>query len=184
MSPATPGISTVATSATVGGSISDTATISGLVNPDGTGTTTFTAYSDKHLHHVGVEQHRGSGHRRRRLQSGDFTPGPGGTYNPIASSSGDGNNDPATTACGDEGETSTVERSLAEDDHAGDGGGQPGEPTSDTATISGLVNPDGTGAITFTAYSDNTCATSCPVAPWSGHRRRRLQSGSPLVRRT
>ena len=47
MSPATPVIFTVATSATVGGSISDTATISGLVNPDGTGTITFTAYSDK-----------------------------------------------------------------------------------------------------------------------------------------
>src|SRR5438477_2985121 len=45
--PASPGIVTKAqTPVTVGGTAHDTATLSGLVSADGTGTVTFTAYSD------------------------------------------------------------------------------------------------------------------------------------------
>src|SRR5438477_235750 len=47
VTPVAPGIVTKAqTPVTVGGTAHDTATLSGLVSADGTGTVTFTAYSD------------------------------------------------------------------------------------------------------------------------------------------
>ena len=105
---------------TIGGSISDTATLSGGSSP--TGSITFTLYAPKAngdvdpfcstfvatLGPVPVNGNRDYG-------SGPFTPSgtapqTAGTYQWVASYSGDANNAPATTACGDAHEQSVVNK--------------------------------------------------------------------------
>jgi hypothetical protein len=114
--PATPGsgpcaaaITTQATAAaTVGQPISDTATLTTGGNP--TGTITFKLFGPGNAtcsgapiftSVVGVNGDGG-------YVSQSFTPAAAGTYNWIASYSGDGNNPAATGACGDPNETTTV----------------------------------------------------------------------------
>jgi hypothetical protein len=109
--PATPGITTTAvTPVTVGAMIHDTAHVTGLVNPTGAGTITFTLYSDPQC----SSQVFTSGSTPASVTangdyvSGDYTTVAAGSFYWIASFSGDVNNNPVTTACGDEGETSVV----------------------------------------------------------------------------
>jgi hypothetical protein len=157
----TPTITTTATNADVGGSISDTAHISGLSNPID-GTISFTLYSDAACANdvfssgstPAVVDHNGD------YVSGSFSPQNAGDYFWRAFYSGDDNNTAVSTACGDTGETSTISPVTPTITTLATAEVNLGSPISDTATISGLVNPDGTGTITFTAYSDNTCATS------------------------
>ena len=156
---ATPAITTTATDATVGGSIHDTAHISGLVNPTN-GTITFNAYSDNTCTTSVFNDTVGPVNANGDYVSGNFTPANTGTFFWIASYSGDANNNAASTACGDNGETSHVTPATPAITTTATAEVNLGSPISDTATISGLVNADGTGTITFTAYSDNTCATS------------------------
>jgi len=85
-----------------------------------------------------------------------FTPVQPGTYLWVASYNGDTNNNPATTACGDPGETSTVTKtSPTMTTHATSA--TVGGTISDTATFAGAVSP--TGSISFTLYGPNnaTC---------------------------
>ena len=100
-------IATLATDATLGSAISDSATLSGTVN--GTGTITFTAYSDancttKVFTSAAVNVDHGNGN----YGPVTFTPTAAGTYKWIAAYSGDNTNAAATGKCGDTGETSTV----------------------------------------------------------------------------
>jgi len=109
VNPASPGITTLATAeVNLGSPISDTATISGLVNGDGTGSITFTAYSDSTCATSVFSSTVSPITLDGDYNSGNFTPLTAGTYYWIASFSGDGNNDPAATACGDPGESSVV----------------------------------------------------------------------------
>jgi hypothetical protein len=113
VSPASPGITTTATAeVNLGSPISDTATISGLVNADGTGSITFTLYSDSTCATPVFSSNVGPVTIDGDYNSGNFTPGSAGTYYWIASFSGDGNNSPATTACGDPGESSVVKQQV------------------------------------------------------------------------
>ncbi|MDQ6614735.1 MAG: Ig-like domain-containing protein, partial [Actinomycetota bacterium] len=106
---ATPTIVTSASaSVPAGGSISDTANLSGGAAP--TGTITFTAFGPHNPTCSGdaiftaTKAVAGNG----TYTSGPFaTPTPG-TYNFIASYSGDANNSPASTSCGDTNEKVTV----------------------------------------------------------------------------
>jgi len=164
VSKAQPGITTTAvTPVTVGDKIHDTATISGLVSPDGTGKITFSLYNSAGCHAAAVFTSTSAGvSANGNVQSGDFTTTAQATYFWVASYAGDSNNKPAATSCGDTGETSDV------------GKAQPGITTSavtpvtvgatihDTATISGLVSPDGTGKVTFSLYDSAGC-NAAPV---------------------
>ena len=113
ISPVTPTITTLATAeVNLGSPISDTATISGLVSADGTGTITFTAYSDIACATSVFSSTVGPITVDGDYNSGNFVPVSAGTYYWIASFSGDGNNAPASTACGDPGESSVVKQQV------------------------------------------------------------------------
>jgi uncharacterized repeat protein (TIGR01451 family) len=106
---ASPTITTQATvSATTGGAISDTATLVGGNAP--TGTITFSLFGPNNATCAGIPAFTstiavsGNG----SYQSDPFSPSSPGTYNWVASYSGDAGNNAATTACNDAGETSTV----------------------------------------------------------------------------
>ena len=166
----TPTITTTATSADVGGSISDTAHISGLSNPID-GTITFSLFSDDECTNEvfssgstpAVVDHNGD------YVSGSFSPQNAGDYFWRAFYSGDANNTPVSTPCGDTGETSTISPvtpTIITTATSADVGGS----ISDTAHISGLSNPiDGT--ITFTSSATTSAPTRCSPAarprPWS-----------------
>lgn len=106
---------------TIGGSISDTATISGLTNPDGTGTITFKAYAPKSDGSADtscateVFSDTVTGIVNDTYDSDTFTPSGtspqiAGTYEWRAFFSGDGNNDAVSTPCNDTDEQSVVNK--------------------------------------------------------------------------
>jgi hypothetical protein len=107
---ATPTITTTATATgTVGDPINDTAHLSGLVSPDGTGTVSFAAYSDSACATTAVFTDTSAGITANGdVTSGDFTSAAPITYYWIASFSGDGNNSAVSTSCGDAGESSVI----------------------------------------------------------------------------
>ena len=149
---ASPAISTSATNATAGGSVSDTATLSGGTAP--TGTITFQLFSDSDCtNQVGgddVVTVDGNGD----YTSAAVTLNNAGSYFWIASYSGDANNDPVSGACGDAGETSvvaTASPAISTSATNATAGGS----VSDTATLSGGTAP--TGTITFQLFSDDQC---------------------------
>jgi hypothetical protein len=162
VSPASPGILTATSpsSGTVPALLNDTATLSGGVNP--TGTITFKLYgpNDATCANAAIDSETASvsGNGSYSTATG-LTVSLAGTYQWVASYSGDANNNPTSTKCGDE----PVVVSPA----------SPGiltatNPSSgtvpvllkDTATLSGGVNP--TGTITFKLYGPNdaTCANA------------------------
>ena len=150
-----PAISTSATpSVTVGEQVSDTATLSGGQSP--TGTITFRAYSnDTCTTQLFTDTATVSG-------NGDYTSDPyttlaAGTIYWIASYGGDANNEPATGACKDAGETSVVAKKLPAISTSATPTVTVGQDVTDTATLSGGFSP--TGTITFRAYSNDTCTT-------------------------
>lgn len=111
---ATPTIDTIASPgiALGAGTLSDTATVSGLVNP-GASTVTFRLYGPNDATCTGTPvyvntQALSVSDSTGTAQSSGFTPTAAGTYRWIASYSGDANNAPVTGACNDPNETSTV----------------------------------------------------------------------------
>jgi hypothetical protein len=157
---ATPGLGTVATSATVGASISDSATISGGVNP--TGSISFKAFGpdDATCALAAAFEATVAVSGNGSYGSGNFTPTAAGSYNWTASYSGDDDNDPASSGCGAANETSTVSKAtpgLA----TTAANGTAGSPISDSATVSGGFAP--TGSIVFKTFGPNDA--TCALAP-------------------
>jgi hypothetical protein len=147
---------TSATGATVGGGISDTATLSGATANAG-GTITFHLYSDsacKNEITTGLTAATVSGNGD--YPSGSYTPATVGTYYWIANYSGDPNNSPAAGTCGDTGESSTVDPAQPGISTSATGPVTIGSGISDTATLSGATAGAG-GTITFHLYSDSAC---------------------------
>jgi len=159
VNPAAPSIATTASAGiTLGGTISDSAALSDGFNP--TGTITFDVYgpgdptcasTPAFTSTVPVTAGNGA------YGSGDFTPTAAGTYQFIASYSGDGNNAVVSTACGDPNESVTVTQAsptiLTQASPSVTVGGQ----VMDSATLSGGASP--TGTITFKLFGpgDATC---------------------------
>jgi hypothetical protein len=156
---ASPAIVTQASaSITIGGSVTDTATLSGGNNP--TGTITFRLFGPNDATCAGLAAFtsvvpvNGNGN----YVSGSFTPSAPGTYLWTAVYSGDNLNNPATSPCNATNESVVVNRA------------QPAMSTlpnvlpNDTATLDGF-NP--TGTITFDLYLNADCtgaaAGSFPV---------------------
>ena len=159
------GISTAATSGTIGDAIHDVATLSGATNDAG-GTITFSLYGPSDTPdcsgdavYTNTVDVSGNGD----YNSGDFTPTTAGSYYWVASYSGDDNNDASTGTCGDEGETSTIAKqptSISTDASSA----AFGDPVSDVATLSGAT-ADAGGTITFSLYgpSDTPDCSGKPV---------------------
>jgi hypothetical protein len=145
----------------VGGTITDTATLSGGSSP--TGTITFTLFGPDNATCTGapvftstVPVNNGNGN----YTSGPFTTAAAGAYRWVATYSGDAANAPAgPTACADPAETTAGNRlnpTLVTTASAG----AVGSSVSDTATLSNGFNP--TGTITFNLFNNQTC-TGAPI---------------------
>ena len=162
-----PGINTTATNGTAGGTISDTAQITGLFQPitgAGAGTVTFFLYSGPGGANAVCARATCSSNRRRRRSTWDESAvGDGheppintaGNYHWVASFSGDANNLPVAGVCGAAGESSVVARNQPGINTTATNG-TAGGTISDTAQITGLVNPitgANAGTVTFSLYS-------------------------------
>jgi hypothetical protein len=155
VSPASPAITTNPGGTVVVGSghaLTDTATLSGGYNP--TGSITFTLYAPDGVTLVDTETVSVSGDGTYTTPNGYVPSGSGtltGTYQWVASYSGDANNNPAAGKKGDEPEgVSPAGPSIM----TVPGGAVilgSGAALTDSATLSGGYNP--TGAITFTLYA-------------------------------
>ena len=165
----TPASPVIVTSATVGGQvgdlISDTATVSGGFNP--TGTVDFRLYNwddpncDGSAIFTDLDVALGLD---GTATSGTFQVIHDGTYHWVASYSGDANNDSATGACGDEGETTTI-RQFAPSITTSLTSGQTTSPkitvvfgssVTDQATLHD-ASPTAGGTVTYSVYDNATC---------------------------
>jgi hypothetical protein len=169
ITPAHPAIETVASGATVlGNPISDTATLSGGAHP--TGTITFRVYGPDDSTCAGTPTDTSSADvlGNGTYHSGSFTPTAVGTYRWVANYSGDHNNDPAATGCGDPGEEVVVAHGPPPPapDLSSTASPPPptpaGSPIYDIAHLSGGSQP--TGTITFSVYGPNNGACTAPPA--------------------
>jgi sugar lactone lactonase YvrE len=98
-----------------------------------------------------------------------FTPTADGTYSWVDLYSGDANNSPVSTACGDPNETVTVSGAMPTSLATSlSGGGQSGTSiavpentaVTDSATLSGTNASTATGTVTYDVYSDSGCTTA------------------------
>ena len=169
LAPNQPSITTQATDGTLGGTIGDTATISGLVLPvtgAGAGTVTFRLYSGPQSDGCTAANLIDTSPPRPITFTGGppatggtatytFAPQNAGTYHWVASFSGDANNLAAVGPCTAANEVSQLapnQPSITTQASNGTLGGTIG----DTATLSGLINPvtgAGAGTVTFRLYS-------------------------------
>jgi hypothetical protein len=164
VTPVTPTISTMASpTVVVGNTVSDTATIAGGFNP--TGTLTFTLFGSADATCSGtpifssVKVVTGNG----MVNSGTFTTVAAGSYNFVASYSGDANNASQATACGDPAESVVVTAATAAITTQASGSVAAGGTVSDTALLTGGFSP--TGTITFTLFGPGDATCSSEVAP-------------------
>ena len=176
-----PAAPTIATQASAGftlgaGTLSDTATVSGLVNPVtglAAGTVEFRLYgpddatcaaalftSSSRPLTINLDNTAGT------ATSASFTPTAAGTYRWRAFYSGDANNAPVAGACNDANESTVVGPAAPTIATQASAGFTLGAGTlSDTATVSGLVNPVtglAAGTVEFRLYGpdDATCTTA------------------------
>src|SRR5574341_1015288 len=133
--------------------------MSGLVNAAGTAKITFKLYSDAACTTEVFSSDSAFVTSNGNYTSGDYTTTAAGSYYWVASFPGDSNNEAASTACGDAGETSVVNKASPSITTSASGPVTVGATIHDTATMSGLVNAAGTAKITFKLYSDAACTT-------------------------
>jgi hypothetical protein len=161
VSQATPSVTYQASGAvSVGGTVSDTATLSAGVGP--TGTIIFDAYgpADTSCSNTPAFTATKSVTGNGDVSSGTFTPTSAGTYRWTATYSGDTNNAAAATSCNDAHSTAAVSQATPTISNQASGGVSVGSTVSDTATLSGGATP--TGTVTFNLYGPNdaSCSTT------------------------
>ncbi len=164
-----PAINTTASSGgIVGTTLSDVATVTGVVAP--TGTVTFQLFSDLATCQAGSPVLFTSAGRPLsatapfKATSGTFPTTGVGTFQWVATFSGDANNAAVSSTCGSE-PVKISQAGPSISTTAGSGGTVPVDVT-DTATVSGGVNP--TGTVTFTLYpsaADCTAGTNAVGTP-------------------
>ncbi|HUQ77911.1 MAG TPA: hypothetical protein VM427_03420 [Patescibacteria group bacterium] len=162
---ANPDIATLATEgAQVGDAIHDVATVTGGYNPTGTVTFRLYAPSDQECDGSAVFTDTVALGADGTATSGDYNVTVMGNYHWVASYSGDANNESASGACGDEGETTQVRQFNPEITTvltSGDVSGAKitvlfGSSVTDQATLSGASATAG-GTVTYTVYLDSNC---------------------------
>ena len=161
---ATPTLTTNASGpVTVGAQIHDTAHLSGLVEPTNTATINFKLYGPGDTTCT-TPLNGASGQNvtvnkvpaNNDYDSPNFTTTQAGSYRWVAKYSGDTNNEEKTTACADALEVSVVNKATPTLTTTAGPGAVLGGQVSDTAHLSGGVNP--TGSITFRLYNNPNCA--------------------------
>ncbi|MEA2842669.1 MAG: hypothetical protein QOJ69_340, partial [Actinomycetota bacterium] len=151
-------ITTQATSGTIGSAIGDTATVSATAGPTPTGTVTFTLYGPGNPTCTGSSAFTSSpqpltGAPPPTATSNPFTPTAVGSYQWMATYSGDANYGPVTSPCGAPNETSVVSAAVATLTGSALSPVAIGSPIRDTATVVGPVGaPTPTGTVTFTVF--------------------------------
>lgn len=176
----TPSIDTIAnpTSGSVGTPISDTATVSGGINP--TGTVSFSLYgpgdtscstdiSDSTFKNIALSSGQAS--------SPSFVVSQTGVYRWIATYNGDVNNVPVSSGCAAE-QVVIIPTTPVIQTTASPTKGTVGVSIHDSATVSGGFNP--TGTVTFALYGpgDSTCSGTNLVAGLAGFANVALSGGS------
>jgi uncharacterized repeat protein (TIGR01451 family) len=146
---------------TIGGDISDTATLSGAVNPSGT--ITFSLFGPQDTNCAMPLQTTtvavfGNG----SFSAAPSTPTAPGEYHWVAEYSGDARNEADVGHCGDPGETSTVEKATPTLSISTTGSVELGGAVAATATVSGGDQPTGTVTFQLFAPGDAAC-TGAPV---------------------
>lgn len=184
---ATPAISTVASpTVLIGGSITDTAAVTGRANPLPGATVTFNLYAanDPTCAAAPIFTSVIPVNADGTATSGPYIPAVAGSYKWIATYSGDANNEPVAGRCGDVGETVTVTQATPSIVTTASPGVQLNLTVTDSAVVSGRINPIPGATVTFNFYgvADLTCtagaifsstvaikadgtATSAPYAP-------------------
>jgi uncharacterized repeat protein (TIGR01451 family) len=163
----TPAISTVASAdITIGASISDTATVTGGLNP--TGTVTFNLYgpNDATCANAAVFTSANRPLSGGTATSASFTPTLVGTYRWIATYNGDANNNSVSGACNDANESVVVIKAHPSITTELVSGAQSGTTISidlgasvhDTSTLTGETATAG-GTVHYQVFSDSTCDT-------------------------
>ncbi len=163
VNPTNPTIATVA-SANIGtgGQISDVATVSGRVNPVAGATVAFNLYApgDPACAGPAVFTSTVAINPDGTATSAAFTPTAAGTYRWIASYSGDVNNNKVSGACNDANETVTVNPANPTISTSASGSAELGGPVTDTAIVTGRVNPIAGATVTFLLFGPNDVACS------------------------
>ncbi len=161
VTPAAPIIATNASpSAPAGDMIGDTATLSGGASP--TGTITFRAYGPNNATCIGAPAFlatspvSGNG----TYTSSPFTAPSPGTYQFVATYSGDANNNGAAIACGDPAESVLVTLGAPQVVTVPSPSVAAGGTISDTAVVSGGANPGGTMTFLLFGPGDSTCSNA------------------------
>ncbi|MEO8486701.1 MAG: IPTL-CTERM sorting domain-containing protein [Betaproteobacteria bacterium] len=156
---------TIATVASAGGAIgtllSDTATLTGAVNP--TGTVTFSLYGPDNATCSGSPVFTSTVNLSgASATSASYTTTAAGVYRWTATYNGDTNNNAVSHPCNAANESATIAKSSPTIATVASAGGPIGTQLTDTATVSGGSNP--TGTVTFNLYGPNdaTC-TGTPV---------------------
>jgi Ca2+-binding RTX toxin-like protein len=175
VAPATPAISTVASpDIALGGQLSDTATVSGLVNPPGRDAVTFELFGPDDSLCAGPALATESAalvldgpQTGGTAVAANVTPASPGVYRWRATFEGDANNAIVAGTCGGPAETTTVAKSSPTITTVAGADITFGEQLSDDVTVSGLVNPSGGGNVTFNAFGPNdpTCAGDPVFSP-------------------
>lgn len=158
---ATPSISTQASGdVTLGGAVSDSATLAGGSSPSGT--ITFSLYGPNVTDCNGapVKTLTASVSGDGTYGSGDYTPTTAGNYRWVASYGGDGSNNPVASFCG--GEQVKVAKVAPTLTTTASGTVAAGGLVHDTATLSGGDSP--TGTITFRLYGPNRAGCGAAIA--------------------
>jgi hypothetical protein len=146
-----------------GAKLTDSANLSGGFNP--TGTITFTLYSPSNAV-VDTETVNISGNGTYGTPNGYF-PSATGTYQWVASYSGDANNNPVGSNRGDEPEAVRPASPAVNTIPGGTVVIGSGAKLTDSATLSGGFNPAGT--ITFTLYSPGNTVVDTEMVAVSGN---------------
>ena len=158
---ASPTLTTVASQpVAIGGSVTDTAVLVGASSP--TGNITFNLYDPNDPKCKGAPVFTQTKKFALPVTSDPFTPQKAGTYNWIATYSGDSANNMASGKCGDYGESVVVSKATPTITSVASPGVAVGGRINDQAVLTGAFKPSGT--VTFKLYgpSDTTC-TAAPA---------------------
>ena len=157
----TPTLASIASpSVALGGTITDTAVVPGAASPEPTGTVTFKFYGPTDTKCAGTPVYTSPAVALNvPTVSPPYQPTAPGTYQAIASYSGDANYAAVTGTCGTVGESVVVTQATPTIRTTASPSVALGGTISDTAVLTGAFRP--TGTVTFKAYGpgDTGCAT-------------------------
>jgi hypothetical protein len=160
---ATAGFETEATGrTTIGGEIADTAILSGAHDPSGTITFSLFGPADEDCTGTPIATDTVSVSDNGTFAAESFTPTVPGTYRWVAAYSGDGENEPEAGTCGDEGETSVVDKATPTLSTSATDAVDLGGPIAATASVTGGHGPTRTVTFELFAPGDAAC-TGSPV---------------------